>query len=307
MGYNEAGLANLLRSGRGVILGVNASPLWGDSGHINSAYIGDGAVNHAVTLTGLVYDEAKGTLAGFYLADSGRGKVSDMTRFVDIDTFRNMAAVPSAYALYTIEPVKYWQENINGTGNELDNHIAGNRGDNILSGMAGNDLIAGEAGDDTLYGGAGNDTLYGGDGNDNLHGGEGNDILYGDSGNDVYYFGRGDGSDTIIENDATLNNQDQVLFQSGVQAEQLWFKRESNHLHVAIIGTDDGVIIKNHYLGASHRIEQFKLNDGKVLTHNQVDKLVEAMAQFTPVAVGQTTLPTEYQKVLAPIIAASWQ
>ena len=307
MGYNEPGLANLLRSGRGVILGVNASPLWSDSGHINSAYIGDGAVNHAVTLTGVVYDEAKGTLAGFYLADSGRGKVSDMTRFVDIATFRNMANVPNAYALYTIEPVKYWQENIHGMGNELDNHIAGNRGDNILSGMAGNDLIVGEGGDDTLYGGAGNDTLYGGDGNDTLHGDEGNDILYGGAANDVYYFGRGDGSDTIIENDATPNNQDQVLIQSGVQAEQLWFKRESNNLRVGIIGTDDGVIIKDHYLGASHHIEQFKLLDGKVLMQNQVDKLVEAMAQFTPPAVGQTTLSTEYQKALVPIIAASWQ
>ena len=213
----------------------------------------------------------------------------------------------STYALYTIEPVKYWQENINGTGNALDNQLVGNRGNNTLSGMAGNDVINGEAGDDTLYGGAGNDTLYGGDGNDTLHGGQGNDILYGGAGNDVYCFGRGDGSDTIIENDATPNNQDQVLIQSGVQAEQLWFKRESNNLRVGIIGTDDAVIIKDHYLGASHHIVQFKLNDGKVLMQNQVDKLVEAMAQFTPVAVGQTTLPTEYQKALAPIIAASWQ
>ena len=293
MGYNETGLANLLRSGRGVILAVNAGALWGER-----AYIGNGAVNHAVTLTGAVYGEVDGVLAGFYLTDSGRGKVSDMTRFVDIATFRKMANVPNAYALYTIEPVKYWQENINGTGNVLDNQLVGNRGNNTLSGMAGNDVINGEAGDDALYGG---------DGNDTLHGGQGNDILYGGAGNDVYYFGRGDGSDTIIENDATPNNQDQVLIQSGVQAEQLWFKRESNNLRVGIIGTDDGVIIKDHYLGSSHHIEQFKLNDGKVLMQNKVDKLVEAMAQFTPPAVGQTTLPTEYQKALAPIIAASWQ
>lgn len=307
MGYNEPALANLLRSGRGVIIGVTASALWGDNGQINRAYIGDGGVNHAVTLTGVVYDEATKNLAGFYLTDSGRGKVSDMTRFVDIAAFRRMAAVHDAYALYTIEPVKYWQENINGTGNALDNHIAGNRGNNTLSGMAGNDVINGEAGDDTLYGGADNDTLHGGEGNDTLHGGTGNDTLYGGTGNDVYHFGRGDGSDTIIENDVTPGNQDQVLIQAGVQAEQLWFQRQGDDLALAIIGSTDNLLIKDHYLDASHQIEQFKLNDGRVLMQNQVDKLVEAMAQFTPLAVGQTTLPTEYQTALAPIFAASWQ
>ncbi len=200
MGYNETGLAHLLRSGRGVILAVNAGALWGDS-----AYIGNGVVNHAVTLTGAVYGEADGMLVGFYLTDSGRGKVSDMTRFVDIATFRNMANVPNAYALYTIEPVKYWQENINGTGNALDNHIAGNRGDNILSGMAGNDVIKGEGGDDALYGGTGNDTL---------HGGTGNDLLYGGSGDDVYHFNMGDGNDII--NDSEGN--DTLIFGPGITA-----------------------------------------------------------------------------------------
>lgn len=298
MGYNEPGLANLLRSGRGVILGVTASALWGDNGQINRAYIGDGGVNHAVTLTGVVYDEATKNLAGFYLTDSGRGKVSDMTRFVNIATFRRMAALHDAYAIYTLEPVKYWQENINGTGNSLDNNIVGNRGDNTLSGMAGNDVINGEAGDDILYGGEGNDTLYGG---------SGNDTLYGGTGNDVYHFGRGDGSDTIIENDATLGNQDQVLIQAGVRAEQLWFQRQGDDLALAIIGSTDSLLIKDHYLDASHQIEQFKLNDGRVLMQNQVDKLVEAMAQFMPPPMGKTTLPTEYQTTLAPIFAASWQ
>lgn len=164
--------------------------------------------------------------------------------------------------------------------------------------MAGNDVINGEAGDDILYGGEGNDTLYGG---------SGNDTLYGGTGNDVYHFGRGDGSDTIIENDATLGNQDQVLIQAGVRAEQLWFQRQGDDLALAIIGSTDSLLIKDHYLDASHQIEQFKLNDGRVLMQNQVDKLVEAMAQFTPPPMGKTTLPTEYQTTLAPIFAASWQ
>jgi hypothetical protein len=44
-----------------------------------------------------------------------------------------------------------------------------------------------------------------------------------------------------------------------------------------------------------------------MLMQNKVDQLVEAMAQFTPPAVGETTLSAEYQKTLAPVIAASWQ
>jgi hypothetical protein len=37
-----------------------------------------------------------------------------------------------------------------------------------------------------------------------------------------------------------------------------------------------------------------------------VQNLVNAMAAFSPPAVGQTTLPVTYQTVLAPMIAANW-
>ena len=42
-----------------------------------------------------------GRLMGFYIADSGRQKVSDMTRYVSIEAFRAAANVTSAYAIYT--------------------------------------------------------------------------------------------------------------------------------------------------------------------------------------------------------------
>jgi len=153
VGYNENGLANLIRSGRGVIISVNAGALWGEP-----AYSGDGGINHAITLTGVVYNETDGSLAGFYVADSGRGKVSDMTRFLSIDVFRQAANVPYAYAIYTLEPVKFWEENLNGAGNSADNTLVGNRGVNVLEGLAGNDILDGGAGVDTLIGGLGDDT-----------------------------------------------------------------------------------------------------------------------------------------------------
>jgi hypothetical protein len=42
-------------------------------------------------LTGAVHIANTGDLMGFYISDSGRGKVNDMNRFVDIDTFRKAA------------------------------------------------------------------------------------------------------------------------------------------------------------------------------------------------------------------------
>lgn len=152
-GYNEQGIANLTMSGRGVIVALNAGALWGDS-----AYTLGGSVNHAVTITGVAYNKVDGSLMGFFIADSGRHKVSDMKRFVDIATFRAAANVPNAYSIYTLEPLKLWDENINGTGNELDNVNDGNRGDNILTGNGGNDTLNGGEGSDVMKGGIGNDT-----------------------------------------------------------------------------------------------------------------------------------------------------
>src|SRR5690606_12556378 len=59
--------------------------------------------------------------------------------------------------------------NINGTGNALDNVIIGNSGNNTLNGQGGADTLIGNAGEDILNGGAGNDVLEGGAGNDTLN------------------------------------------------------------------------------------------------------------------------------------------
>ena len=158
--------------------------------------------------------------------------------------------------------------------------------------------MSGKGGSDRMFGYGGNDILDGGAGSDNLQGG---------TGNDTYCFGRGYGSDTVAENDATAGNTDVAQFMSGIAADQLWFRRTGKSLEVSIIGTTDILTIQNWYSGSQCHVEQFKTSDGKVLLDSQVDALVSAMAAFTPPASGQTTLPQNYQTALAPVIAANWQ
>ena len=252
MGYNEQGLANLIKGGRGVILAVNAGKLWGDAN-----YTGDGSVNHVVTLTGVACDAATGAINGFYIADSGRGLVSDMTRYISIVDFRVDVNITNAYAIYTVDPIKLWEENVNGTGNDMDNVITGNRANNVLTG------------------------------------GKGNDTLIGQAGNDTYVFNKGDGTDTLIDNDATAGNLDTLQLGAGVNQNNLWLQHVGNNLQISIMGSTDQIIVKDWYLkgtsGADNQIERIKTADGFTMYNTDVEQLVQAMAAFAPPASSTTS------------------
>lgn len=172
---------------------------------------------------------------------------------------------------------------------------------------SGNDTFTGTQGADMINSGGGNDIINGSDGDDILSGGEGNDTLTGGKGNDAYRFNRFDGSDTIYDEDTTPNNQDQVLLGQGITSDQLWFRKQGDDLYMQVIGTTDSITINKHYADEAHRIERFQLADGKALSLAKIDALVHAMSAFAPPAVGQTTLPDDYQKTLNATIVASWQ
>ncbi len=258
-GYDEVTLANMIRSGRGVIVGLNCGKLWDDA-----AYLDDGGVNHVVTLTGVAYNDDDGSLRGFYIADSGRRLVNDMTRFVSIDAFRAAAAVPSAYAICTTEAIKFWEENIDGRGNALDNTLIGNRGNNQLFG---------DAGADSLYGGGGDDLLDGG------------------IGSDTYVFNRGDGRDRVRESATDTAGKDRVFFGANISAEELWFRRVAEDLEVSILSSTDSLLFEGWFASKPGRIEVFQTDDGKVLSATQLDRLMPDMAGFTPQFASSLTLP----------------
>ncbi|TAN47210.1 MAG: hypothetical protein EPN26_14220, partial [Rhodospirillales bacterium] len=203
--------------------------------------------------------------------------------------------------------------NDNLAGGEEDDLLDGGSGNDGLNGCGGSDTLRGGDGDDRLTGNRGNDTLEGGNGNDVLNGAGGKDVLAGGQGNDyliggsdtnTYLFDRGDGSDTVRNNDH--RGDDKLVLGGGIDTNQLWFARNSSDLVVSVIGTGDKVVIDDWYHGREHRIASIETSDGQVLLDTQVDNLVSAMAAFAPPGMGQTTLPQNYQDQLAPVIAANW-
>ena len=171
----------------------------------------------------------------------------------------------------------------------------------VYTGTAGNDTLTGNAAANTLIGNAGNDTLSGGIGSDTLQGG---------TGADVYKLARGDGADTVIENDSTTGVTDVASFAAGIAFDQLWFRMVgsgSNDLEVSVIGSSDRFTFQTWNLDSQYHVEQFKTTDGnKTLLDSQVQNLVSAMANFSPPAAGQSTLPQSTRDALNTPLAA-WQ
>lgn len=160
---------------------------------------------------------------------------------------------------------------------------------------------------ENLVGTAMNDTLTGDVNANVLTGGAGNDLLAGSSGSDTYKFQRGDGVDTIVDMDYMAGySPDLLQFQGDISSSQLWFRQAGYDLEVSVIGTADKTVVQDWYTGTASHVEQIKAGDGKLLLDTQVHNLVQAMAGFAPPAMGQTTLTSQQQTALAPVLAANW-
>lgn len=148
--------------------------------------------------------------------------------------------------------------------------------------------------------GAGDDTVkMFGIADDLVNGGQGNDILQAGLGNDVYRTSGTFGRDEITD----AGGDDAVEFD--VNESTLWFSKSGNDLNVSVIGTQNGVTIKNWYSDFSAKIEEFYAGTGKMLTAAKVDTLVSAMSAFAQPTTA--ALPANIQTALAPTLAAAWQ
>ena len=160
-------------------------------------------------------------------------------------------------------------------GDDGDDELRGGAGNDTLYGGTGNDTLEGNAGNDLLYGDAGNDTLEGNAGNDTLVGGTGNDRLEGGEGNDVYIFSKGDGEDRIFDANGLADE-----IRLGHESVDVVFERVNSSLRVRMPGSLDAITIDSWYNGDAYKIETFKSTDGNVITHTQIESLIQAMASF---------------------------
>ena len=52
-------------------------------------------------------------------------------------------------------------------------------------------------------------------------------------------------------------------------------------MKISLTGAEDTLTINSWYSGRENRVEEFKTPDGSIITHNQVEQLIQAMATFT--------------------------
>lgn len=185
------------------------------------------------------------------------------------------------------------------TGTDGDDHLAAfDKGAVEYHGLEGNDYLYGGAGDDKLYGDSGRDDLYGGDGNDILVGGQGNDSIEGGNGDDLYIFNKGDGADYISDASGLA---DEVHL--GYDSLDIIFERTGSNLRLRMPGSLDAITVSSWYGSDNYKIETFKSANGSVITHTQVDSLIQAMSSFqkdTGMTWEQAVInqPTQVQSII---------
>ena len=170
-------------------------------------------------------------------------------------------------------------------GGAGDDTLMGHGGDDMLFGGEGNDTLDGDNpkldkqyhGSDYLEGGAGTDTLRGGSGDDTLTGGAGQDSLFGGAGMDVYLFGRGDGQDTIQNQDEGNESADTLRFDASASPADVELRRNDDDLILTIRGTADSVLVRGYFVNdgeSASAVERIEFAGGTVWMFEDVKALL---------------------------------
>ncbi|MCB1761109.1 MAG: hypothetical protein KDI68_15165 [Gammaproteobacteria bacterium] len=172
-----------------------------------------------------------------------------------------------------------------------------------IDGGSGDDLLWSSSGDDWLAGGEGDDQLAGGWGADTLVGGSGADRLQGGFGDDLYRFDSGSGVDRIRER----SGHDRLQFGAGIDAERIWFRRQGQDLLISQLDSEDALTVERWYSGSGYRVEEIGVSDGRVLLAAELERLVDAMAQFDPPGSAEMGAGAEVAIQLQPLLAEVWR
>lgn len=182
---------------------------------------------------------------GSLMVDTGAGFGIHIEGFDRNDVFNSSSISSFEFAdgsTLTIDELLARGFDLDGTGN----------GD-IITGTNTTDRITGHAGDDSLSGGAGNDT---------------------------YIFNRGDGHDTISENDTTLGNIDTIRFGDCIAAGDIALALDGRDLILNNTVTGDRITIKDYAVSEASQIERVTFEDGTAwdaaYLHAQIAALLPA-------------------------------
>ena len=159
---------------------------------------------------------------------------------------------------YAIETLRFADSSTWDIASVMTQVLQSTASDDTLTGYASHDSISGNTGNDVLYGEAGNDTLDGGSGNDSLGGG---------AGADMYIFGKGDGLDSINNNDSDAlgTAADTIQFRAGVSPTDVSLRRSGSDLLIRINSTTDSLTVSNYFNAdatTSYAIETLRFADG---------------------------------------------
>ncbi len=151
-------------------------------------------------------------------------------------------------------------EDLDGTGNELNNELIGNTGDNVLHGVAGNNYIDGRGGANIMIGGTGEDTYVvrsdedvvieqPGEGNDTVH--SYIDYVLPENVNNLTLMGSDDleGTGNTLDNVIIGNTGDNVL--NGVEGDNYIDGRAGANIMIGgagddiyVVNSEDDVVIE---------------------------------------------------------------
>lgn len=138
---------------------------------------------------------------------------------------------------------------------------------------------------------AGSDTISGSGMADVIQGGIGDDTISGGDGGDVYVFNRGDGADTIIDTatpeganiiklGATINPADVDLVHGG---------SDPDDLVIAIRGSTDRIVVRDHFAGESGAIGQIAFANGQIWTAADIAARANNSTPQSGTAIGGQT------------------
>jgi len=162
-------------------------------------------------------------------------------------------------------------------GNGGNDRLSGGDGSDVLLGGAGRDALSGGNGDDVLFGNEGNDIVSGGLGDDVIEGGTGNDLLLGGDGSDTYVYGRGDGSDDIVETAGATGDKD-VLVLHDIARNEAVLHKFGDTVEIEF-GNGEKISLRNQLAGGG--VELVTFADGTLLNR---DAIVKGLVNRGPVA-----------------------